>query len=127
MTYAADLSRHYAEVRSRLIGRQVRDRLVFIEIPEMPDETLLPDAPSAHWMRIADEVACKHGCTVQTIVGRSRATRWTAARHEAMYRIRHEVRILGAPPSYAHIGKWLGGRHHSTILHGIRTHAATQT
>lgn len=43
----------------------------------------------------------------------------TAARREVWRRVREEIRVNGAPPSYPLMGRWFG-RHHSTILIGVR-------
>ena len=60
------------------------------------------------------ETAAKHNIPTQAILRRNRRRGVAWARFEIMWRARHE---LGAP--YQLIGYVLGGRDHSTIMHGI--------
>lgn len=62
-------------------------------------------------------VCHKHGVTLDMLKGKRRTKPIALARHEAMYRLRQ----LGM--SYPRIGTILGGRDHSTVIHGVRTHA----
>lgn len=131
MSYTAELTRHYAAVRSRLMGRE--DRFEFHEVDEPMEVTFLPPPPQQHWRQIVEEVACKHGVTVVQLLGRSRRTKnAVAARFEAMWRIRDEVKLplfdkggLPAgrrPATTTEIGRWMGGRDHSSVCHGIKKH-----
>lgn len=70
--------------------------------------------PSA---QIIIEVARKHGCTVGALVGRSRCKAITAARYEAMTRVREELGY-----SLPHIGEIFDNRDHTSVLYGIRKH-----
>ena len=59
---------------------------------------------------------CEHfSLTREEITGRSRASRLTRPRHIAMYLIREETKH-----SLPAIGAELGGRDHTTVLHGVR-------
>jgi chromosomal replication initiator protein len=60
------------------------------------------------------ETAAKHNLSTVSIKRHNRRKGVVWARFEIMWRARHE---LGAP--YALIGQVLGGRDHSTIMHGI--------
>lgn len=125
MSYTADLTRHYAEVRARLMIHDVAD-------PPKREAVILPlPPPKDRWKIIAEEVANKYGITVFALLGKrgkraKQASIATRARHETMYRLRHEMKIAGAPPSYPQIGRWLN-RDHATVIHGIRKHASTKT
>lgn len=68
---------------------------------------------------ILREVAAAHDLSVASIVGPSRFLPQIQARQEAMYRARAET---GA--SYSDIARRIGGRDHTTVLHGVRVHAA---
>jgi hypothetical protein len=68
---------------------------------------------------IVREVAQKYFMTVADIVGGERTRPFAFARHEAMYRIKTERKL-----SLPDIGRRLGGRDHTTVLHGIRCHEA---
>jgi chromosomal replication initiator protein len=63
--------------------------------------------------QIVDAVARHYGLTKEALVGRSRRRVVSRPRQLAMYLIREEVGT-----SLPQIGKLLGGRDHSTILHG---------
>jgi hypothetical protein len=80
------------------------------------EDPLLPPAP---WKTIVREVAEKHGFAPEDIVGASRAPKLCVARHEAMWRMSREAAL-----STPEIGRRLGGRDHTTVLHGITTHEA---
>src|SRR3990167_1421361 len=67
---------------------------------------------------IAREVALRTGVPVEAMQGPSRVAWITEARHEAMYRCRHEAHC-----SLTIIGRYFN-RDHTTALHGIRKHAA---
>ena len=67
---------------------------------------------------IAREVALRTGVPVEAMQGPSRVAWITEARHEAMYRCRHEAHC-----SLTIIGRYFN-RDHTTVLHAIRKHAA---
>ena len=66
---------------------------------------------------IIREVAAAHGLSVADLTGPRHIHRFVLARHEAMWRCRHET-----GQSFPQIGRALGGRDHSTIWHGVRAH-----
>lgn len=61
-------------------------------------------------------VAIEHGLTVADLKGSSHSRPAVIARHEACYR------LYKAGLSTTQIGRALGGRDHTTALHGIRRH-----
>lgn len=69
---------------------------------------------------ILEEVAERHRVPVAVMKGTRRYKKYVHARQEAMYRISMEVENLSLPQ----IGRNLGGRDHTTVLHGIRAHKA---
>lgn len=69
---------------------------------------------AAHIQTIIRETAAKHNVSTEYLIGHCRRAGVAWARFEIMWRARHEV---GA--SYELIGHVLGGRNHSTIMHGI--------
>jgi chromosomal replication initiator protein len=69
---------------------------------------------------IVQQVADEHGFTLAQLVGPSPRHDLARARFCAWYRIRNEVRFRNLPPSLPQIGKWFGGRDHTSILHGLR-------
>ena len=76
-------------------------------------------APTLH--SIISEVSRETGYSVAELrkpMDASREPRAVAhARHYAMWRMRRETRH-----SLPAIGRFLGGRHHATVLHGVRMH-----
>jgi len=61
------------------------------------------------------ETAHKHNISTALLVGHNRHPRAIWPRFEVMYRARHE---LNAPLQL--IGQVLGGRDHTTIMHGVK-------
>lgn len=63
-------------------------------------------------------IAFKHGLTIKEIEGQARWAKFVAARQEYFYYARM---VLGK--SYPEMARRLGGRDHTTALHGARKHA----
>ena len=84
-----------------------------LQKPEEPELSL--DMPS--WKRILYEVARKHRVFVAELLSRQKSNPLVAARHEAMYRMKTETAM-----SMPAIGRRMGGRDHTTVLHGVRRH-----
>ena len=70
-----------------------------------------------HWRVVVEEVAKKHGIRVVELCSARRARELVNARHEAMWRLRNETTM-----SLPAIGRKLGGRDHTTVIHGIQRH-----
>jgi len=116
-----------ADIRNRLRGpRPMPQRR-----PSAPLELPKPPAvvePVFHAPRIATtkgralvvEIAKANGLNWRELVGEGRTQRVVIPRNEVSFRL---VTELGM--SYAKAGKVLGGRDHTTILHGCRNHAKT--
>jgi chromosomal replication initiation ATPase DnaA len=85
---------------------------------------LIPASPHRSARDIVREVAEGNGLTVDDLTGPSRLRYVCYARHEAMWLIRQVKASDGKPRfSMPFIGSLLGGRDHTTVLHGIREHA----
>jgi len=69
------------------------------------------------WKAIVKEVCEKHGITMGQMVCRQRSRPLVAARFEAYYRLSNET-LLSLPQ----IGKLMGGKDHTSVMHGIRVH-----
>jgi chromosomal replication initiator protein len=101
-------------------------RLVPIAPPEPPEPKLLPlrikpgidivKIPPRQSTRIIEETAAKHELSVEVLKGASRKTKHILARHEACYLLRE------AGYSYPQIGRFLGGRDHTTAMNGAVKH-----
>jgi hypothetical protein len=93
-------------------------RLIYIE-PIGPGLTVLPPPVNGKTVKqILCEVVAKHGIKMWELQSPRRAAPVVAARQEACYRLRVEKRL-----SLPEIGRKLGGRDHTTVLHGCRAHA----
>lgn len=75
-----------------------------------------------HWRRIVEEVAAKHGVTFKDIVGPSRIRKFVLARHEAFWRLRNEIKVLGKPMSYPAIAIRFNRSDHTVPIHGVKMH-----
>jgi chromosomal replication initiator protein len=112
-----ELNAHYKAVRARLNGGPP-PKPVFITPPK-PDPVvqviLSEPIPLTSTQQILQEVAEKHGITVQDLKGPCRRLKYALPRHEAAYRI---VKELGF--SLPKTGRVLGKRDHTTILNSVR-------
>jgi hypothetical protein len=66
---------------------------------------------------IAEDVAYRHGVSVDDLTGPSRAKMHTGPRQEAMWMMSKAKRW-----SLPRIGQFFGDRDHTTVLHGVRRH-----
>jgi chromosomal replication initiator protein len=66
---------------------------------------------------IIREVAQKHGVLVADILSDRRHKPVVVARHEAMWRCKNETSF-----SLPQIGRAIGNRDHTTVMHGIKMH-----
>ena len=71
------------------------------------------------WKRIVEEICIKHQVSRAELLSAQRSVRIVAARHEAMYRMKTETTM-----SLPQIGRRLGNRDHTTVLHGVRRYEA---
>ncbi len=79
-------------------------------------EEIAPECTSATEVKVVIESVGRHfGLTAEELKGKGKALRVTLARQVAMYLAREETNC-----SLASIGQELGGRDHSTVLHGYR-------
>jgi chromosomal replication initiation ATPase DnaA len=67
---------------------------------------------------IANEIAKQHGITFRQMISPRRDIKLARARQHAMWELDRHTNL-----SLPQIGKLLGDRDHTTILHGIRAHA----
>lgn len=72
-----------------------------------------------HWLEVIDQVCAKHSLTRAELLSSRRDRPLVAARHEAMYRMSKETSM-----SLPAIGRRMGNKDHTTVLHGIRKHKA---
>jgi hypothetical protein len=124
----AELSAHYAGVRSRLGAAGIQHKpLTPRTVPRERDFILIQLDPldesqlalRSKWKQIVTEVCEKHKIGRVEVMSRTRRYAVVNARHEVMWRMRAETTM-----SLPEIGKRLGGFDHTTVLHGVRRHAA---
>lgn len=78
----------------------------------------LPSAHPSSMRGISERVAARWDLTLDDLKGQSRKRFIARPRQEAMWHMYQTGRF-----SLPQIGQFLGGRDHSTILHGVRRHA----
>ena len=140
MSYASELQQDYAERRKRLFNPGVkppepsivrrpynptiwhkRKRDVLVIASETAEASApmfdVIDLPPAAWKVIVMEVCEKHRITYRQIIGDCRSRHIVAARHEAFYRLSTEATL-----SLTAIGHRMGGKDHTTVIHGIAKH-----
>lgn len=81
-----------------------------------------PDLPKVVLKRdrvriIIQEVSRKYAISCDDIISDSRKPHIIPARHETFWRARHELSL-----SYPKIGTKIGGKDHTTVIHGCRRH-----
>lgn len=133
------LTEHYKAVRARL---NAGARILPPKPPEPPKAPPKPPEPppeppkalpkidmaEAHriiaarldeprWRRIMRDVCERHNVTHQELIARIKTNRMIEPRLEAYWRLR-EVGY-----SFKRIGQLMGGRDHTTVIHGIKVYA----
>lgn len=83
----------------------------------MPAVAHVPKAAKPKWLRIVERVAAEHGTSVREIMSSSRYKSTNIARQAVYFALRNETGL-----SYPEIGKRIGGRDHSSVMHGRRMH-----
>jgi hypothetical protein len=133
MSYVMDLHQAHVQRIARLGGLKHYEReaekaaameRVWPELPAPPEpleETRLPAVTltTPAWKQIVQDVCDKHGFTLPEILGARRSKVIVIARHEAFYRLSTETTM-----SLPQIGYRMGGKDHTTVIHGIRQHKA---
>jgi chromosomal replication initiation ATPase DnaA len=105
MTTMESLAAHYNDVRKRLDSTPQK----VVEVaPKVAEVALDPR------MKIICEVARAHGTTADILRSKADTYRLRGARREAYRRLRDE-RGMSLP----RIGRFMGGRHHTTILSAL--------
>jgi hypothetical protein len=85
--------------------------------PRKPNQRAMKNS-DPRWHDIAREVCDKYVVSLLMLQSNSRSTKLILPRHEMAYRLRKETQM-----SCAAIGRKLGGRDHTTIMHSVKKHA----
>lgn len=73
---------------------------------------------------IAEDVCARRNITLAELISHTRTKRVAGPRHEFMWLCRQVRRLNGHHRfSFPQIGRFLGGRDHSTVVHGARRYA----
>ncbi len=96
----------YAQLMNVSITLDTTERILNDVAPEQTRASIDPQ-------RILSEVASYFGLQVDDLVARNRKRKVSVPRQVAMYLLIHEI---GLPPTQ--VGRLLGGRDHSTVIHG---------
>jgi chromosomal replication initiation ATPase DnaA len=100
------------DLQAKLIEKEREIERLCAEI----EATQLPMGPFAG-KRIALAVAKAHGLKFLDMISHRRSAHLVRARQHAMWEMREHTKL-----SYPAIGAMLGGRDHTTVLHGVRQH-----
>lgn len=101
-----------------IITEETKQRVHDILVLAQAERNNEPFDPN-HWLDIVHEVCAKHCITKAELMSVRRARNIVAARHEAMWRMSKETTM-----SLPAIGRRMGDRDHTTVLHGIRKYQA---
>ena len=96
----------YAQLMNVDLTLDTTERILNDVTPEQARSSIDPQ-------RILSEVASYFGVQVEDLLARSRKRTISVPRQVAMYLLIHEI---GLPPTQ--VGRLLGGRDHSTVIHG---------
>lgn len=121
----ADRGRGLAAPSLRIEPAQPQDvRLSIVSTVTMPKARLGYSMAAGVTMKsIARDVADWYGLTLSELMSVTRQHWVTAPRHEAMWLMRQVKNGAGDQRySLPQIGKFFGGMHHTSILHGCRRH-----
>lgn len=119
--------RRRLEIERRKEERRQREDAILAEAQRITEERLselqrkAQEAGRSNKSRaanIVEQVAIEYGVTVHDINGPWRAIKLWRARQAAYYRIRTETTL-----SYPAIGRLIGDRDWTTVMHGVRKHA----
>jgi hypothetical protein len=88
--------------------------------PKLVVYVRMDPAPMTRCSAILNEVCDEYGITLWLLKSKSRAQPLVRARWQAAYRMYDECLHMSLPM----VGRLLGHRHHTTILHGIQQWAA---
>lgn len=77
------------------------------------------EAPPRTWLKVIDEVCVRHQVHRRDLLAGWKADKVVACRQELWAVLRATTKA-----SLATIGRRTGGFHHTTVMHGIRMHAA---
>jgi chromosomal replication initiation ATPase DnaA len=112
MLYGPDIEALKREITKReIIINELRARVAELELAR------LANTP-CNGRLIANEIAKQHGFTFRQLISPRRDAKIAQARQHAMWQLDRDTNL-----SLPQIGKLMGDRDHTTILHGIRAHA----
>lgn len=99
--------------------RPVRRVSFSVAVPEPEQEPVKVKPPVSSAAALIRTVAAKYGLNVPDMKGEKKSWKYSHPRQEVMYELFTKCPHL----STTRIGAILGGRDHTTVLHGVRAHA----
>ena len=123
-TAEACMIARYAQVKRRLYGQTERRKLWPRMEEPMPERKPLPSIPPSV-RAIIDQIEVKYGTTFEDLCSSNWNGWLNETRAELWWRIKHEVLVAGAQPSNSLIGKWFGGKDHSTVSLALKRYRET--
>lgn len=103
--------------RIEIKANHVRAGTMQFEVRQMVPQPFVVPGSAPRWKQVALEVCHKHKLLLEDVIGPDRFRHFAACRHEIFYRL---VKELGLGLSV--VGRLMGNKDHSTVLHGVRTH-----
>lgn len=111
----AFLARARAAQKAQRVEAQKREAVERIKADNPRPIRGVPARPAA----IIGKIALMHGIPVGAILGKYRGKLVTSARRECFYQIKAQMPWT----SWTQVGGWVGGRDHTTAMHGAAMHA----
>ena len=111
------------DARWKAFSDRYQHAVLLQRVPVAPIKAqAVPMAPSERVTAsdIIHEVCQRYGILKQDLISGTRQRHIAKPRQECMFRLSNEMGM-----SLPQIGRILGGRDHTTVLHGIRAHEAT--
>lgn len=97
----------FASLTKQKVTLEVAQRVLLNDIPALGSRSLEP-------LYVVRTIAKVYGCSVEDLCSKIRTKELVQARHSAMYLLKKYTHY-----SLRDIGAFLGGRDHSTVMHGI--------
>lgn len=105
----------FEEFCANVAARMVEQAVVQPAVPALPPRPVYRGPPAKTLGEIIEQCAALTGISAGDILGRSRKRPAVRARQFTMA----VMRARGG--SYPQVGRWIGGKDHSTVIHGVDT------
>ena len=103
-----------------LPGCQVIQLAEAARLKRLGQTPVTAETPPARVLAVMRRVAEEHDVLLVDLLGSRRTRLLAQARRRAMREVRALTLLNGEPPSTPQIGRWFGGRDHTTVLHALK-------